>query len=216
VQKEAAKFDRSVAQRETCRAFRDRRAYVAVVGEEQRRCGRGFKRATRTYGDGFGLRRKRRCVGKARERENGFPRLRRRFRRGNEADSGHRSRRRVRRRRGDVECRRPGSECCPGSIRFRPRDVRFRPHDVRCRAGGLRCRAGGVRFRAGDVRFRAGGVRFRAPVGAGRATGTARCSARPAWGHPQTLGRRAHGQRRRAPRPRRGTAPRAPRRAHLA
>ena len=96
MKKEASQFDRSVTQRETGCAFRDRRAYVAVVGEEQRRCGCRFEGPTRTYGDGFSLRRKRRCVGKARERENGYPRLR------NETDSGHRSRRRVRGRRRDV------------------------------------------------------------------------------------------------------------------
>ncbi len=72
VKKEPAQFDRSVAQGKAGRTFRNRRAYVAVVGEEQSRRGRRFKRPTRAEGDSLGLRRERRCVGKSRERENGF------------------------------------------------------------------------------------------------------------------------------------------------
>jgi hypothetical protein len=68
VKKEAAQFDRPVAQRKSNRIVRDRRAYVAIVGEEQRRRGRRLNRPTRTEGDGLGLRRERRCVGEPRER----------------------------------------------------------------------------------------------------------------------------------------------------
>jgi hypothetical protein len=72
VKEEPAQFDRSIAQRKPGRVFRNRRTYVAVVGEEQRRRGRRFNRPTCAESDRLGLRRERRCVGKARERENGF------------------------------------------------------------------------------------------------------------------------------------------------